>query len=79
MQQILLNLYSNAIKFTERGGSINIVVELIDETQIRLSVIDNGIGIKEENQPKLFKLFGSIKDEKRKINMNGIGLGLVIS
>jgi K+-sensing histidine kinase KdpD len=42
-------------------------------------VIDNGIGIKKENQADLFKLFGSIKDEKRKINMNGIGLGLVIS
>ena len=44
-----------------------------------MSVIDTGVGIKNEDQGKLFKLFSSIKDEKRKINMNGIGLGLVIS
>ena len=42
-------------------------------------MVDNGKGIKVKNQDKLFKLFGSIKDEKRKINTNGIGLGLVIS
>ena len=37
------------------------------------------MGIKDEDKPKLFKLFGSIKDEKKKINIGGIGLGLVIS
>jgi len=46
---------------------------------IVISVIDSGIGIKEKDQNKLFKLFGSIKDEKLKINTQGIGLGLVIS
>ena len=46
---------------------------------MRLSVIDNGIGIKNKDQDKLFKLFGSIKDEKKQLNTNGIGLGLVIS
>ena len=42
-------------------------------------MIDNGKGIKPEDQGKIFKLFGSIKDKKRKINLKGIGLGLVIS
>ena len=37
------------------------------------------MGIEDENQNKLFKLFGSIKDEKKKVNTKGIGLGLVIS
>ena len=40
---------------------------------------DTGVGIKKKNQDKIFKMFGSIKDEKKKINTNGIGLGLVIS
>ena len=44
-----------------------------------MSIIDNGIGIREKDQGKLFKMFGSIKDEKNKVNTNGIGLGLVIS
>ena len=37
------------------------------------------MGIKKKDQDKLFHLFGSIKDEKKKINISGIGLGLVIS
>ena len=44
-----------------------------------VNVKDSGIGIKNKNKPKLFKLFGSIKNEQKKINTNGIGLGLVIS
>ena len=41
-------------------------------------MIDNGLGIKNKDKDKLFKMFGSIKDEKRNINPNGIGLGLII-
>ena len=44
-----------------------------------MSIIDNGIGIREKDQGKLLKMFGSIKDEKNKVNTNGIGLVLVIS
>ena len=36
------------------------------------------MGIKDEDQDKLFKMFGSIKNEQKKINIQGIGLGLVI-
>jgi two-component system, sensor histidine kinase and response regulator len=43
-----------------------------------VSIVDSGLGIKKKDKGKLFKLFGSIKDEKRKLNMKGIGLGLVI-
>ena len=46
---------------------------------LTVQVTDNGVGIKRVDQLKLFKTFSSIRDEKRKINMNGIGLGLVIS
>lgn len=44
-----------------------------------MSVIDSGIGIRREDKAKLFKMFGSIKDEAKMINTRGIGLGLVIS
>ena len=74
-----MNLLSNAIKFTDRDGEITIIVENCPDQFLRLSVVDNGIGIKNKDKDKLFKLFGSIKDEKKKINTNGIGLGLVIS
>ena len=42
-------------------------------------MVDSGIGIKKKDQSKLFQLFGSIKNEKKRININGIGLGLAIS
>lgn len=71
-------MLSNAVKFTDREGKILIKVEKLPN-QIKVSVIDNGIGIKENDKDKLFKLFGSIKNEKKRINTNGIGLGLVIS
>jgi two-component system sensor histidine kinase KdpD len=49
------------------------------KSYIRVSITDSGIGIKKKNKNKLFRMFGSIKNEKKKINTNGIGLGLVIS
>ena len=79
LQQVFLNLMSNAIKFTDRNGKITVIVEKCEEDFVRLSVIDNGLGIKNKDQDKLFKLFGSIKDKKKQLNTNGIGLGLVIS
>ena len=51
----------------------------IDKRIIRISVTDTGIGIREADKEKLFKMFGSIKDEEKKLNLKGIGLGLVIS
>ena len=45
---------------------------------LKISVKDSGIGISEENQKKLFKLFGFI-NETVAFNKNGIGLGLMIS
>ena len=71
MQQILLNIYNNAIKFTDRNGNITLLIEKVDnatEKKLVISVIDSGIGIKKKNQTSLFKLFGSIRDQKKKIN-----------
>ena len=53
-----MNLLSNAIKFTDRDGKVLILVEFIERfdefNQLRISVIDSGIGIKKDNQDKLF-------------------------
>lgn len=79
---MLLNLYSNALKFTDKEGRILVLVEQfveINTRSIRISVTDTGIGIRDQDKEKLFKMFGSIKDEEKKLNLKGIGLGLVIS
>ena len=49
VQQILLNVFSNAVKFTDRGGQIDVVVELEDDGFIRISTIDTGTGIKKKD------------------------------
>jgi two-component system, NarL family, sensor histidine kinase BarA len=72
---------SNALKFTDRNGKILLLVERIERQSqafMRISVVDSGIGIKKEDQSRLFNMFGSIKDEGKKINVHGVGLGLVI-
>lgn len=73
----MLNLLSNALKFTEENGKITISCST-DEEFIKISVKDTGIGISEENKKKLFKLFGFLESSKDK-NPNGVGLGLAIS
>ena len=82
--QVLLNLQSNALKFTREGG-VTHVVEIVEEemhsgteTYLKISVRDSGIGIPWEDQDKLFKLFGFVQSTQQ-YNKNGIGLGLVIS
>ena len=50
-----------------------------DFGEICIKVKDNGVGIKDEDKDRLFKLFGTIESTRTKINLKGIGLGLVIS
>eukprot|EP00347_Sterkiella_histriomuscorum_P016020 403354801 len=76
-KQILLNLLQNALKFTFKGSiHISLCYEKEDQ-QIRVSVADTGVGIKKEDQEKLFKIFGKL-EQTSEINTSGIGLGLGI-
>ncbi|MCL9808777.1 PAS domain S-box protein [Flavobacterium luminosum] len=81
VKQILLNLLSNAVKFTSKG-TVELRLDLIDKTedkaQIRVSVIDSGIGIKKINQEKIFEPF-SQEDNSTTRKYGGTGLGLAIS
>lgn len=82
IKQILINLIGNAIKFT-KTGFVRLTLELEHPEDnnylLKFSVQDTGIGIKQEDQRHLFKLFGKLKQEDPEINKNGIGLGLAIS
>ena len=78
--QVLLGLQSNAIKFTE-SGKVEIRVSIEEKNQreyLSVQVIDTGVGISDEDQEKLFKLFGFVETTQA-VNTHGIGLGLVIS
>ena len=77
--QVLINLISNAIKFTFHGSvTLRIERNPEDPWRLKFSVIDTGLGIKEEDQTKLFQRFGKIPQANANINMQGVGLGLAI-
>lgn len=80
LNQILMNLIGNAIKFTIQG-SVSLKTEIIDRKgnnlQIKFSVIDTGIGIAKNNIDKIFETFEQA-DEQTTVKFGGTGLGLSI-
>lgn len=91
--QILMNFLSNAMKFTNKGGTITVAIKVIDQqlvnefdtdkveaevyVNLQISIIDTGIGISKENLGKLFLDFGKLNDTANR-NVTGTGLGLSI-
>ncbi|MCR5746879.1 MAG: response regulator [Lachnospiraceae bacterium] len=81
IKQIVLNLLTNAVKYTEMGGiTLKVAVENVGEEtcDLRFSVKDTGIGIKPEEVDKLFTAYERL-DEEKNSNIQGTGLGLNIS
>lgn len=78
IQQVIINLISNAFKFTERGEVVLYAFVDDDEQFVHIGVRDTGIGIPEEEAPKIFKRF--YQSENLTQNpLQGAGLGLAIS
>lgn len=77
IERIMLNLISNAIKFTNRGGKIIITLKDLGE-RVNISVKDTGIGIPDDKIGLIFQRFGQVdKSLKRNREGSGIGLSLV--
>lgn len=76
LESIFHNLIANAIKYTPEQGEINVQVEP-KQNCLQVIVEDNGFGIKEEEQERIFERFYRVKDEKTR-NITGTGLGLAI-
>ncbi|NQY64581.1 MAG: two-component sensor histidine kinase BarA [Alteromonadaceae bacterium] len=81
IKQIIINLASNAIKFTDKGSvCIDIDSETIDSFSalVKVTVIDTGVGIDKEQQKSIFEAFGQADKSVTRL-YGGTGLGLVIS
>ena len=76
MKQIVINLISNAIKYTVKG-KVDVLIE-IKEKKLLITVADTGVGISAEDQGKLFQKFSRVYNEETK-TISGTGLGLWIS
>ncbi|WP_135604955.1 response regulator [Methanococcoides sp. NM1] len=75
-EQVLQNLVSNAIKFTQAGGSVDLSARFV-ESRLVVQVKDTGIGISEEDRQSLFKSFSQADGSHRR-GYGGTGLGLAI-
>jgi signal transduction histidine kinase/CheY-like chemotaxis protein len=84
LKQILVNLLTNAVKFT-KTGEVSLHISLNKPTatnnifQIKFSIKDTGIGIKESDKHRLFHPFTQIDNDENQGTSNGTGLGLVIA
>jgi signal transduction histidine kinase len=74
-KQILLNLFSNAVKYTNKGGSVCVTAEL-SACKVTIAVRDTGIGIAARDLERLFKPFERARNARR---LEGTGLGLAIA
>ncbi|MBI3313686.1 MAG: PAS domain S-box protein [Candidatus Omnitrophica bacterium] len=76
IQQVFVNLIENAVKFNRPGGKI-ILTAIPRKTDIQLSVEDTGVGIPQEDIPRVFERFFRV-DKARNKDSGGTGLGLAI-
>ena len=78
LKQVLLNVLSNAIKFTSQGGSVTIAAQNLPDGRVEVQIADTGIGIAEDALKELFQPFRQA-DASISRRFGGTGLGLAIS
>jgi signal transduction histidine kinase/CheY-like chemotaxis protein len=82
LSQVLINLVSNALKFTQKGGNITVSTEFLSEDEgivtFKILVKDSGIGLTEEQQQKIFEAYSQAEASTTR-TAGGTGLGLTIS
>jgi signal transduction histidine kinase len=80
LEQILINLVDNAVKYSPPGSTVHIKAEFLpeDDTQIRMSVRDEGAGIPQALLPKIFTKFYRVESPLKQ-EVEGTGLGLYIT
>lgn len=76
-KQVMINLLSNAIKYNQKGGSVRVGWDKMDNDRVRIKILDTGIGISTENRSKVFSAFNRLGQETSAIE--GTGIGLVVT
>jgi len=77
LQQILLNLLSNALKFSPRGGTVTVSAALAEDSQLVIRVKDSGVGISDDDLPRVMQPFAQVLNaQTAKIKGTGLGLPL---
>jgi two-component system phosphate regulon sensor histidine kinase PhoR len=76
LDQVLINLLHNAVKFNRPGGSVRVTVDTAED-RVRIAIADTGLGIPSEDLPRVFERFYRV-DKARSREVGGTGLGLSI-
>ena len=78
LEQVVVNILSNAVKYTSAGGHVRLTAAQVAENRVRITVEDDGIGIPAADVPRLFERFYRV-DKARSREAGGTGLGLAIA
>lgn len=78
LKQVFVNILSNAIKFTPKGGHVTVTNELDSSGQLRIAITDTGIGLNEDEIKKALSPFGQVDNDLARDN-SGTGLGLTLA
>ncbi|MEO5882494.1 MAG: response regulator [Caldimonas sp.] len=76
LSQVFVNLLTNAAKYTDRGGRIELAAE-VQGAEVRIAVSDNGIGIAANELPKVFAMFAQVEGALAR-SRGGLGIGLTL-
>ncbi len=78
-RQILINLLTNAVKFTPEGGTVGIDIEPAANDQVEITVWDTGIGIPQDRIEAVFERFHRVRSDAFTTNTEGVGIGLHVA
>jgi signal transduction histidine kinase len=78
-RQILINLLTNAVKFTPEGGTVGLDVEPTPDDQVQITVWDTGIGIPKDRIDAVFERFHRVRSDAFTTNTEGVGIGLHVA
>ncbi|MBE6606475.1 MAG: cell wall metabolism sensor histidine kinase WalK [Ruminococcaceae bacterium] len=78
IEQVLINILSNSVKYTPDGGQVSVQASKRDENTIEIVIADNGIGIPKEDVKRIFERFYRV-EKSRTSETGGTGLGLAIA